>query len=103
MLFKYISCLELWLPFCSAQPNHLCNFGRGHYENISVNIDFGPVVKEEMPLKDISYLELWWSLCSAEQNHLCSFGPGRYEEHFCEIILNLDQLFRRCCLKIFLI
>ena len=32
------------------------------------------------------------------------FGRGTYEEHFCEIILNLDQWFRRrCCLKIFLI
>ena len=32
MLFKDISYLELWLPFCSAQPNHLCNFSKGHYE-----------------------------------------------------------------------
>ena len=41
--------------------------------------------------------------CSAEQNHLCNFGRGYYEEQFFEIILNLDQWFRRCCLKIFLI
>ena len=35
---------------------------------------------------------------------LCNFGRGHYEEHFCEIILNLDQWFRRRChLKIFLI
>ena len=26
-----------------------------------------------------------------EQNHLGNFGKGHYEEHFCEIILNLDQ------------
>ena len=32
MLFKDISYLELWLPFCSEQPNHLSNFSRGHYE-----------------------------------------------------------------------
>ena len=32
MLFKDISYLELWQPFCSAERNHLCNFGRGHYE-----------------------------------------------------------------------
>ena len=38
-----------------------------------------------------------------QQNHLCNFGRGHQEEHFCEIILNLDQWFRRCCLKIFLI
>ena len=27
MLFKGISYLELWQPFCSAERNHLCNFG----------------------------------------------------------------------------
>ena len=26
-----------------------------------------------------------------EQNHFGNFGRGRYDEHFCEIILNLDQ------------
>ena len=52
-----------------------------------------------MSLKDISYLELWWPFCSAEQNHLCNFGRGYQEEQFCEIILNLDQWFRRCHLK----
>ena len=30
--FKDISYLELWQPFCSADQNHLCNFGRGCYE-----------------------------------------------------------------------
>ena len=25
-----ISYLELWWPSCSADQNHLCNFGRGH-------------------------------------------------------------------------
>ena len=39
-----------------------------------------------------------------EHNNLCNFGRGHYEEHFCEIILNLDQwLSRGCRLKIFLI
>ena len=32
MPFKGISYLELWQPFCSADPDHLCNFGRGYYE-----------------------------------------------------------------------
>ena len=31
------------------------------------------------------------------------FGRGHHEEQFCKIILNLDQLFRRCCSKTFLI
>ena len=39
-----------------------------------------------------------------EHNHLCNFGRGHYEKQFREIILNLDQWFRRrCLLKIFLI
>ena len=49
------------------------------------------------------YLELCQPL-SAEQNHLCNFGRGHHEEHFCEMILNLDQWFRRRChFKTFLI
>ena len=65
---------------------------------------FGPVVQEEVLFKDISDMELWPPFCSAEQNHLCNFGRGHYEKQFCEIILNLDQWFRRkCLLKIFLI
>ena len=32
MPFKCISYLELWQPFCSAEHIHLCNFGRGYYE-----------------------------------------------------------------------
>ena len=32
MLFKGISYLELWQPFCSAERNRLCKFGRGYYE-----------------------------------------------------------------------
>ena len=62
---------------------------------------FGTVVQEEM-FKDISYLELWRPFRSVEQNHLCNFGKGHYEAQFYEIILNLDQRFRRrYFLKIF--
>ena len=61
-------------------------------------------MNQEMSFKDISYLELWQSLCSVDKNHLCNFDKGHYEEQFCEIILNLDQWFRRrCLLKIFCI
>ena len=39
-----------------------------------------------------------------DRNHLCNFGRRYHEEQFCEIILNLDQWFRRRCrLKVFLI
>ena len=61
------------------------------------------MVLKEVLFKDISYLELWPPFCSAERNHFCNFGRGYHEEQFCEIILNLDQWFRRrCVLKIFL-
>ena len=62
------------------------------------------MVQEEMSLKDISYLEVWQPPCSVTQNHLWNFGRMHNEEKFCEIILNLDQWFRRrCSLDIFLI
>ena len=55
-----------------------------------------------MPFKGISYLDLWQPFCSVEPNHLCNSGRGYCEEHFCEIILNLGQRFRRrCCLENF--
>ena len=41
------------------------------------------------------------ALLSSRADHLCNFGTGHYEEHFYEIILNLDQWFRRCCLEVF--
>ena len=41
--------------------------------------------------------------CQIEQHHLDTFGSGGYEKNFCEIILILDELFRRCCFKISLI
>ena len=56
-----------------------------------------------MSLKDISYLELWQLICLEEQNHLCNLCIRHCREQVCEIILNLDQWFRRCPLKIFLI
>ena len=54
-----------------------------------------------MSYKDISYLELWWPFCSAGQNYLCNFDVGYQEEQFCGIFINLNQLFRRCHLKVF--
>ena len=43
MLFKYISYLELWWPFYSAEHNHLGKFSRGHHEKhfceINLNLD----------------------------------------------------------------
>ena len=30
--FKIIHYQDNWQPFCSTECNHLCNFGRGYYE-----------------------------------------------------------------------
>ena len=38
-------------------------------------------------------------LFSAGQNQLCIYDVGYQEEQFCGIIINLNQLFRRCHLK----
>ena len=55
-----------------------------------------------MSFKDISYLELWRHFCLAGAETY-NFGRSHHEEKLCEIILNLNQWFRRCPLKIFLI
>ena len=34
--FTDISYLELWRPFCSAEQNHSCNFGKAIMRNNSV-------------------------------------------------------------------
>ena len=57
---------------------------------------------QEMFFKGISYLQLWQPFYSTEQNHLGNFRRELYEEHFCEIILNLDQWFKEMLFKIFL-
>ena len=36
-----------------------------------------------------------------EGNHLCNFSRRHHKVHFCEIISNSDQWFRRCHLKDF--
>ena len=103
MPFKYISYLELWWPFCSAERNHLCNFGIGNPEKQFCEF----ILNKELwyrrcCLKDF-YLELLQPSCSVKGNHLCNFCKGHYEEQFCEITFNLGQWFWRCHLKIFLI
>ena len=45
--------------------------------------------------KSSFFSSAWWPFCSAEQIHLRNFGRG-HEEHFCELIINLEQWFRRC-------
>ena len=107
MLFKDISYLELWWPFCSAERNNLClcNFGGGYPEEQFCKnyFEFGPVVQEEKTFERF----LIWSSCSHPvqwRNHLCNICQEQCEKQFCEFILYLDQWFRRRCrLNTFLI
>ena len=84
MLFKDISYLELWWPFCSAERNNLCTFGRGYPEE-----QFCRLFWIWTRCLKIFNLEHWQPSSSAEQNHLCNFYQGHYEEQFCEIILKI--------------
>ena len=76
-----------------AEWNLWCElFGRGHYkEHFGEVIEFGPMVQEEMLLKDISYLQLWWLSCLMEWNSRCNFGRGHYEKDSCETILKFKD------------
>ena len=59
---------------------------------------YWPVAKE-ISLKDISILALVDMF-----NILIYFGRRHHADHFCEIILNLEQRYKReICLKTFLI
>ena len=55
MPFKDISYLELWQPFCSAEQNHLCNFGRGYYEEqfCEIILNLGQSFRRRCCLKDL--------------------------------------------------
>ena len=59
---------------------------------------FGPVVQEKMLFKD-----LWQHLCSVDWNHLCNIGRRHHEKQSSEIIVNVDQWFKKCRLKVILI
>ena len=105
---KIRSCYGLLLRRCFNKKIHCLTLtqrsrGQGHMKcPVSwtscdlCTIKFGPAVKE-MSFKDISSLELWQPLCSVDWNHLCNIERRHHEEQPCEIILNLDQWFRRRC------
>ena len=51
---KGISYLDIWQPFCSAECNHLCNFGRGYYEQqfCEIILNLGHWFRSRCCLKD---------------------------------------------------
>ena len=54
MPFKGISYLELWPPFCLPERNHLCNFGRGFYDEqfYEIILNLGQWFRRRCSLKD---------------------------------------------------
>ena len=57
MQLKGISYLGLWQPFCSEEPSHLCNFGRGYQGEQFCEIIFnlGQWFRRRRHLKDFLY------------------------------------------------
>ena len=104
MLYKDISYLELWWPFCWRSKTIYAILVKGIMRNNSVKLfrictsgSGGDVVWRHFLSR-----VLWKPLCLTEQDHLCNFGRRHNEEQFCQIILNLIKWFRRRCrLKIF--
>ena len=94
MSFLDISYLELWWSFCSAERNHLCNFGKGYHEEqfceIILNLDQW---LKRCHFKDFISRALV-TLDSLERNHLCIFGRGHYGEHSCEVILKFGPVIK---------
>ena len=54
MPFKCISYLHIWQSFCSAECDHLCNFGRGYYEEqfCEIILNLGQRFRSRCCLKD---------------------------------------------------
>ena len=57
MPFKGIAYLELSQPFCSAERNHLCNFGRGFQEEqfCEIILNLGQWFRRRCCLKDFLF------------------------------------------------
>ena len=58
MPYKGISYLELWQPFCSAEHNHLCNFGRGYQEKqiCEIIMNLGQWVRRQLACNLLQHL-----------------------------------------------
>ena len=85
MSFKYISIFSSGGHFSQQSIIVFCNFGRGHYEEHLYEI--------------ILNLDRWFRSCRLDISYLEALLFGRAEpfeemrRNFCEIILNLNQLF----------
>ena len=70
--------LQLWGLFYLAKLGHLCNFGRGYYEEhfAKLFLKFGPQVQEAILFKDISIF--------SSGGHF-----GQWSRTFCAILLRV--------------
>ena len=65
-----------------------------------MKFEIGPGAQEEVWFKYLNFsIFSSGKIYLARRNSLHNFGRGPYEVHLCEIILNLDQLFRMTRLK----
>ena len=87
MPFNGISYLELWQPLCSAKRNHLCNFGRGYYEEqfCEIILNLGQRFRRRCRLKDFLSGALV-ALLFGGAEPLCNFERRHHGEYSCEVI-----------------
>ena len=105
MSFKRISYLELWRPFCSAELNYLCTFGRRHHGKHFREI----ILNLERWFRKRCHLNHFLSGTlvdpfTVEWNHLCNFGTGYYARGT-TLVNNFEfgpVVQERCHLKYFL-
>ena len=82
MLFKAISYLEVWQPFCSAEHNHMYNVGR-RYQNkqfCEIILTLGQWFRRRCLIWVSGDPSFQWS------ERLCNFERGHHGEHSCEVV-----------------
>ena len=86
MPFKGISYLDIWQPFCSAERNHLCNFGRGYPEEqfCEIILNLGQWFRMRCCLKDLLSGALAALLFGGVEPFM-QFKRGHHGEHSCEV------------------
>ena len=88
MSLKISSYLQRWRPIRPAKQNHLCTFGRGHYEKyfckIIVNLD--PLFRRRYRLKKLGIYS-----SNTEHDYLRNFG----RDHYGYISMKLFKIWNR--------
>ena len=86
MPFKGISYLDIWQPFCSAERNHLCNFGRGYPEEqfCEIILNLGQWFRMRCCLKDFLSGALAALLFGGVEPFM-QFKRGHHGKHSCEV------------------